>query len=53
MSFLHLQNLSFLYNVFVTLTGKMYVLVAMRKRVQVPKELMLTEIDLNNAVTSL
>ena len=40
-------------NAFMALIGKMDVLIAMRRRIQVPEGLMLTEIDLNKAVTSL
>lgn len=39
-------------NAFMALIRKMDVLVAMRRRVKVPKELMLTEVDLNKAITS-
>lgn len=57
-SFIWFAKLSFftyvkiLINAFMALIKKMDVLVAMRRRVKVPKELMLTEVDLNKAITS-
>lgn len=42
-----------LINAFMALIRQMDVLVAMRRRVKVPEELMLTKIDLDKAITSL